>query len=69
MVVVVFEGLVMSSEPTPAWSQDTVIALEGRTMKIKVSTSRLFRWNTDGWGVENEPFDHSSSNYFETHKY
>lgn len=40
MAVLVFEGLIMSSEPILAWSQGTAIALEGRMMRIKVSTTR-----------------------------
>lgn len=40
MAVLVFKGLIMSSEPILAWSQGTAIALEGRMMRIKVSTTR-----------------------------
>lgn len=40
MAVLVFEGLITSSEPILAWSQGTAIALEGRMMRIKVSTTR-----------------------------
>lgn len=38
--VLVFEGSAMSSEPTLVWSPDTAIALEGRTTRIKVSTTQ-----------------------------
>ena len=64
MVVLVFEGSVMSLEPIPVWSRDTAIALEDRTMRIKVSSNRLggFRWKAKDWRIENEYFDYSCSN-------
>lgn len=46
MAILVFEGLVTSSEPILAWSQGTAIALEGRMMRIKVSTTRC--WVSSG---------------------
>lgn len=59
--MLVFEGLVMSSEPTLASSQDTAIALEDPMMRIKVSTNRLwaFRRNASGQRIENEGSDYS----------
>lgn len=41
MAVLVFAGLVTSSEPIRVWSQDTATAQEAHTMKIKVSTNSL----------------------------
>lgn len=65
LAVLVFEGLVTSSEPTPVWSRDTAIALEGHTMRIKVSTGRLwgFRWKADGWRRANMCYDYSRSKH------
>lgn len=48
-VVLTFEDLVMSSEPTLAWNQDIAIAPEDHMMKTRVSNKRLegFRWNVN----------------------
>lgn len=50
MAVLVFAGLVTSSEPIRVWSQDTATVQEAHTMRIKVSTNRLraFRWRANG---------------------
>lgn len=42
VLVLVFEGLAMSSGPTPAWSPDTAIVLEGHMTKTKVSIPRAW---------------------------
>ena len=50
MAVLVFAGLVTSSEPIHVWSPDTATAQEAHTMRIKVSTNSLrgFTWRASG---------------------